>query len=167
VLTLASVKARSTVLKADALGPWRRHGGPGRRGREDDNVPPTGAARYGGEDLLGAARHSVGVWSSGCRGNGASGSATQTWRPAAAPGRRLEAPRRWRRGLTSCLLWLAAQQEENPKGALGQGCGGECPEVLNFPSTSSSLLLFPSCGEQGEISRGRRRKEGERLQMDL
>jgi hypothetical protein len=109
---------------------------------------------------LGVAQHSVGVWSSGCRGNGASGSATQTWRPAAAPWRRCGAPRRRRRGLTSCLLWLAAQQEENPKGALGQGCGGKCPEVLDFPSTFSSLLLFPSCGEQGEISHGRRRKEG-------
>jgi hypothetical protein len=48
VLTLAGVKARPTGPKADALGPWRRHGRPGRRGREDDNVPPIGAARYGG-----------------------------------------------------------------------------------------------------------------------
>jgi hypothetical protein len=48
VLTLASVKARSTGPKAGAPGLWRQHGGPGRREREDDSVPPIGAARYGG-----------------------------------------------------------------------------------------------------------------------
>jgi hypothetical protein len=42
---------------------------------------------------LGAVQHSVGVGSRGCRGNGASGSATQTWHPAAAPGRRRGKPR--------------------------------------------------------------------------
>jgi hypothetical protein len=43
VLTLASVKARSTGPKAGAPGLWRQHGGPGRRGREDDSVPVTPA----------------------------------------------------------------------------------------------------------------------------
>jgi hypothetical protein len=51
VLTLASAKERSTGPKADAPGPWRRHGGPGRRGREDDSVPPPGAARYSGSKV--------------------------------------------------------------------------------------------------------------------
>jgi hypothetical protein len=131
VLTLASVKARSTGPKADALGPWHRHGGPRRRGCSPHWC---GAVRrlQGGEDLLGIARHNVGVWSRGCRGNDASGSATQTWRPAAAPGRRRRAPRRRRHGLTSCLLWLAAQQEENPKGHLDRGA------VADFGLGSSS-----------------------------
>jgi hypothetical protein len=62
VLTLASAKERSTGPKADAPGPWRRHGGPGRRGREDDSVPPlvrrgTAAPRWRGPPGCSTAQH--------------------------------------------------------------------------------------------------------------
>jgi hypothetical protein len=45
---MASMKAWSMGPKAGAPGPWHRHGGPQRRGHDDDGVTPTGAARYGG-----------------------------------------------------------------------------------------------------------------------